>query len=105
MKRLLSAVLVFGAMTGAAAAEPARLSDAQMDQVAAGRVPAFMPAVHWDQGIAAGPVNIVNITQISVAYSIAVGINLGGGANTVSSSAIASNFAFVNQHNLSGFRR
>jgi len=109
MKTLLSAVLGLMAMTGIAAAEPLRLSDTQMDGLYAGRQDNH-PGRDFGQSLGrgssgrAGPViNITNIFQISIATSIAIGVNLGSGTTTVSSSAIASNVAFVSQRN--SFRR
>lgn len=58
-------MLVFAAMTGVAAAEPAKLTDAQMDRVAAGA------------GTIVGPIQ-TNV-QVAVANGVAIAVSVFSG--------------------------
>ena len=79
MKQLIYTALVLGAMTSAAAAEPAKLSDAQMAKVSAGAVVSVIT-----------PVAV--LAQVSPAVSVAVGV-----FGSASSSATSFNIGSIRQ--------
>ncbi len=80
MKQLICTVLALGAMTGAAAAEPAKLSDAQMAKVSAGAVVSVITP-------------IAVLAQVSPAVAVSVGV-FGGSA---SASAMSFNIGSIKQ--------
>lgn len=79
MKQLICTALALGAMTAVAAAEPAKLSDAQMAKVTAGAVVSTIT-----------PVAV--LVQVSPAVSVAVGV-----FGSASSSATSFNTGSIKQ--------
>jgi hypothetical protein len=85
LKHLIYAGFLLGMTTSIAMAEPVKLSDPQMDRVAAGQV------------VVSVPVLIANTVQVGVANAVGVGIGVLGGRGNAATIATTINSAVTAQ--------